>query len=87
MSRDRKPKVAQASHREIALLLPWYVNGSLDGPERDRVRLHVQGCHRCQQEVPLLRLIQTEVASARSGEPEPTPEGLEQVLTKIKSSQ
>ena len=87
MSRDRKPKVAQAGHREIDLLLPWYVNGSLDEPERDRVRLHVQECHLCQQELQFVSLIQTEVASERQGEPEPAPGGLEQVLTKIKSQQ
>ena len=87
MSRDRKAAVAQDEHREIDLLLPWYVNGSLEEPERDRVRLHIQGCQLCQQEVPLLRLIQAEVASERQGEPEPAPGGLEQVLTKIKSQQ
>lgn len=87
MSRDRKTEVAQDEHREIDLLLPWYVNGSLDGPERERVRLHVQECYFCQQELPLLRLIQTEVASQHQGEPEPAPGGLEQVLTKIKSQQ
>ena len=87
MSRDHKPEVVQDEHREIDLLLPWYVNGSLDEPERDRVRLHVQECHLCQQEVPLLRLIQTEIASERQGEREPAPGGLEQALTKIKSQQ
>ena len=87
MSRDRKAEVAQDEHREIDLLLPWYVNGSLGGPERDRVRLHVQECHLCQQELSLVSLIQTEIASERQGEPEPAPGGLEQILTKIKSQQ
>jgi Putative zinc-finger len=87
LSRDRKAKVAQDEHREIDLLLPWYVNGSLDEPERERVRLHVQECHLCQQEVQLVSLIQTEVVGERQGEPEPAPGGLEQVLTKIKSQQ
>ena len=85
MSRDRKAAVAQDEHREIDLLLPWYVNGSLEEPERDRVRLHIQGCQLCQQEVPLLRLIQAEVTSERQGDPEPAPGGLERISTKIKS--
>jgi len=87
VSRDHKPEVVQDEHREIDLLLPWYVNGSLDEPERDRVRLHVQECHLCQQELPFLKLIQTEVASEREREPEPAPGGLKQILTKIKSQQ
>ncbi len=67
MSRDRKAEVAQDEHREIDLLLPWYVNGSLDAPERERVRHHVQECHLCQQEIPLLRLIQAEVVGRAPG--------------------
>jgi anti-sigma factor RsiW len=38
-------------HREANLLLPWYVNGSLDGAERVRVEQHVRECVACSQEV------------------------------------
>ena len=38
-------------HREVALLLPWYVNGALDGSERLRVERHVHSCILCRREL------------------------------------
>jgi hypothetical protein len=37
----------ERAHREIAELLPWYVNGSLTGPERAAVEKHVRECLPC----------------------------------------
>ncbi|HEY2177135.1 MAG TPA: zf-HC2 domain-containing protein [Caulobacteraceae bacterium] len=51
-------------HREIKILLPWYVTGQLDPAEQDRVTAHVRGCRECQEEVRLERRLEREVASA-----------------------
>lgn len=35
------------NHQAIALLIPWYVNGTLNENETDRVSEHVSECARC----------------------------------------
>lgn len=39
---------AKASHRRVSELLPWYLNGTLEGPELDRVESHLRTCESCQ---------------------------------------
>ena len=48
-------------HDEIDLLLPWYVNDTLEPAEHDRVARHVAICAECQESVSLLAEIQTAV--------------------------
>ena len=45
------------SHEESWLMLPWLVNGRLDGAERIRLEQHVRGCGECTREVELQRLL------------------------------
>ena len=40
-----------ANHDEIWLLLPWYINGSLQVFEREQVKAHVQVCLTCRREL------------------------------------
>ena len=35
-------------HRVVQALLPWFVNGTLDGMEASRVEAHLMQCERCQ---------------------------------------
>ena len=44
------------SHEESWLMLPWLVNGRLDGAERIRLEQHVRGCAECAREVASQRL-------------------------------
>lgn len=37
----------EAEHESVQLLLPWYVNGSLEEAEHRRVALHIAACRRC----------------------------------------
>lgn len=60
-------------HDEIDLLLPWYVNQSLDPEEHDRVREHVAICAECQQNVSLLADVQNTVLSNKSTPIMPAP--------------
>lgn len=53
-------------HDEVALLLPWYVNQSLDPDEHQRVVRHVHGCLTCRREIRALSNLQT---SLRDGDP------------------
>jgi anti-sigma factor RsiW len=44
-----------AEHKVADVLLPWFVNGTLNGEELAFVRRHVDECPRCQHEVTWLR--------------------------------
>jgi hypothetical protein len=39
------------AHRDAVALLPWYVNGTLDGVEHARVEQHVRECLACHSEL------------------------------------
>lgn len=44
-----------AAHKVADALLPWFVNGTLEGDELAFVQQHLSGCKRCQREVEWLR--------------------------------
>ncbi len=44
-----------AAHKVADVLLPWFVNGTLDGDEHAFVERHLEQCVRCQREVEWLR--------------------------------
>lgn len=48
-------------HEEFDLLLPWYVNATLDPVEHERVAAHVASCAECQESVSLLTEVQAAV--------------------------
>lgn len=50
-------------------LLPWYVNGTLAGSERQEVAAHLQGCERCRQEVAWLQSLHTRVKADAASSP------------------
>ena len=52
-----------ADHDGLELLLPWYVNGTLDGDERAVLQQHVQDCDECRENVALLEQMQAAVTS------------------------
>ena len=57
-----------ATHLEISELLPWYVNGTLDGDEKRRVRRHLESCPECQADRDFLRSVS---AAVRKSSPAP----------------
>jgi hypothetical protein len=48
-------------HDEICLLLPWYVNGTLDPPESARVSAHLLGCRGCRAELAAQRELRAQI--------------------------
>ena len=44
-----------SEHTAVDALLPFYVNGTLQGEELDRVKQHLAGCEQCRREVDWLR--------------------------------
>ncbi|MBT3047961.1 MAG: zf-HC2 domain-containing protein [Candidatus Thiodiazotropha sp.] len=50
-----------SNHEQQFLNLPWYVNGTLSAEQMEAMRLHIDGCDICRQEVELLRSAQSVV--------------------------
>lgn len=60
-------------HEEIDLLLPWYVNETLDPVEHERVAKHVESCPDCKASVALLSEVQAAVARDKATPIVPRP--------------
>lgn len=60
-----------AAHKVVDALLPWYVNGTLEGDELEGVQRHLHECALCRQEVEWLRELYEAcaVAEAAPGAP------------------
>ena len=74
---------AKEEHREVDLLLPWYVNGTLSVEEAQRVERHLVLCTSCQKEMETLRGIQSAVIRSSEEVPEPSPRAIDRVLNRI----
>jgi hypothetical protein len=60
-------------HDEIDLLLPWYVNCTLEPAEHNRVMKHVATCARCQENVALLTDVRAAVVRHKATPIVPQP--------------
>jgi hypothetical protein len=60
---------AQPAHREVAELLPWYANGSLDANEASLVELHIAACAECRLELASFEAITRGVVDSNDGLP------------------
>jgi len=61
-----------AAHHPAQLLLPWFVNGTLDDAEAADVRAHLEQCPHCRTEVEALQGFQAAYAQAEpASDPEP----------------
>jgi hypothetical protein len=49
---------SDSAHRAVLELLPWYVNGTLEGAERAQVEAHVCACLPCRRELEAERALQ-----------------------------
>lgn len=77
----------ERSHQRVWELLPWYVNGSLDQPARERVEAHLAACRRCQEEESACRRTAAEIARAGEVAPSPHPIQFQRVLARIEESE
>jgi hypothetical protein len=48
------PNNPYSAHQDISLLLPWYVNKTLNGAETKRVENHLKVCLTCRREIAVL---------------------------------
>lgn len=73
-----------AAHKVADVLLPWFVNGTLEGDELDFVQNHLGSCGSCQREVEWLRELH---AACVAGEDDPdAASALRQLRRKLEKS-
>lgn len=60
-------------HDAVTELLPWYVNDTLDEPERNLVREHIGVCDDCRENVELLSQVQRTVRNESPAPLVPAP--------------
>lgn len=56
---QHQPSPIQDTHKQVLLLLPWYVNRTLNDSERQKVESHLQHCQICKSELLGLRKLAT----------------------------
>lgn len=54
-------KIRDSDHQKISLLLPWYVNNTLHGEEKQKVEEHLKVCRSCQIETTYLNKLSAAV--------------------------
>lgn len=70
-------------HQRIWELLPWYVTGTVSGPDRERVEDHLTRCRRCRDEAEICRRTAMAVKGLGDVAPSPHPVQLQRVLARI----
>lgn len=72
-------------HAEADRLLPWWVNGTLEGDEREQVAQHLAECVQCQREVEWLRTLQAELASESTASTD-APRAMQRLRRRMRSA-
>lgn len=62
-------RLDSATHRVVDVLLPWFVNGTLESEERALVERHLAHCKRCRREVEWLRELNAACATVAGESP------------------
>jgi anti-sigma factor RsiW len=70
-------------HRHIAELIPWYVNGTLEGRDRDAVTAHLSDCLTCREEVAQCQTLAAAVQVTGDSVWAPDPDRLGRLLASI----
>lgn len=65
------PNNISDAYHPTAILLPFYLNGTLSDQERQEVDMHLSECSSCQQELDEMRSLRTEVRTHFSTLPQP----------------
>lgn len=67
----------------VAMLLPWYLNGTLREEELQQVVQHLAGCHVCRSELEELTRLRQQVVATYAELPGPSPQAFRSVMATI----
>ena len=70
-------------HKEIRLLLPGYVNGTLSEQERTETEVHLVDCESCNRQLEEWKVIQSSIIEMNEAVPVPASDRLAQALDAI----
>src|SRR6476660_236944 len=77
--RDPSDQSDGNDHQKAWEILPWYVNGTLEGHEQEFVARHILRCQSCADEVVRCESIATAVRSSEEAKRTPSPEHFAQI--------
>ena len=81
--RDPSDSYDGNDHRKVWEILPWYVNGTLEGHEQEFVARHILRCQSCADEVVRCESIATAVRSSEEAKRTPSPEHFARLMEQI----
>ena len=81
--RDPSDPSGGKDHQKVWEILPWYVNGTLEGHEHEFVARHIQRCPTCADEVVRCQSIATAVRNAEEAVRTPSPEHFARLMERI----
>ena len=70
-------------HQKVWEILPWYVNGTLEGHEHELVARHILRCQSCADEVVRCQSIATAVRGSEKAAMTPSPEHFARLMERI----
>jgi hypothetical protein len=74
-------------HENVWLLLPWYVNGTLEAAERRLVDDHLAACPSCLEELARGKALATALRARQDSAPSPHPIQLARLMERIEASE
>ena len=81
--RDPSDRSDGNDHEKAWEILPWYVNGTLEGHEQEFVARHILRCQSCADEVVRCESIATAVRSSEEAKRTPSPEHFARLMERI----
>jgi hypothetical protein len=81
--RDPSDRSDGKHHQKVWEILPWYVNGTLEGHEQEFVARHILRCQSCADEVARCQFIVTAVRGTKEAARTPSPEQFERLMERI----
>ena len=81
--RDPSDQSDGNDHQKVWEILPWYVNGTLEGHEHEFVARHILRCQSCADEVARCQSVATAVRSSEKAARTPSPEHFARLMERI----